>query len=104
MTRKEAQRRLAAALREQRTAQEEVRGANMRVVEETGKLPPHYIDEHRRFAPGQRDRIQKLIDRAQRASDRLARATSDVVNLRSLVESQRAQKPARVHATRKHKT
>jgi hypothetical protein len=88
VTRKEARRRLAAALREQRAAQEEVRGANARVVEATSKLPPHYVDEHRRLAPDERERIQNLIDRAQKASNRLASATADVVNLRSLVASE----------------
>jgi hypothetical protein len=110
VTRKEARRRLAAALREQRTAREEVRGANARVVEATSKLPPHYVDEHRRFAPGERDRIQALIDRAQKASDRLATATADVVNLRRLVGAGAARpkktSPAdlRHHATKKRKT
>ncbi len=102
MTRKEAQRKLAAAIREQKAAQEEVREANARVVEATSKLPPHYIDK--RFAEGERERIQKLIDRAQRASDRLGTSAADVVNLRSLVSTQQVQKtsPGRRHyATKK---
>jgi hypothetical protein len=83
MTRKEAQRRLAAAIRAQRDAQEEVRAANARVVEATSKLPPHYVDK--RLAGGERERIQKLIDHAQKASDRLGRAVADVVNLRNFL-------------------
>lgn len=108
MTHKEAQRRLAAALREQRAVQDEVRRANALVVKETSKLPPHYVYEHLRFVPGEKERIQKLIDRAQRASDRLAIVTADVVNLRRLMLStsnQHAYKkipPApRHHATKK---
>jgi hypothetical protein len=102
MTRKEAQRRLTAAIREQRAAQEEVRGANALVVEATRKLPPHYVSK--RFAGGERERIQALVDRAQKASDRLGAVTADVVNLRGLVSSQQAQRtPAgqRRHATKK---
>lgn len=81
-TRKDTQRRFAAATREQRAAQEEVRAANARVVEQTSKLPAHYVD--RRFAPGERERIEKLIEHAQKASNRLASATATVVNLRAL--------------------
>lgn len=100
MTRKEAQRRLAAALREQRAAQEEVRALNARVVSETSKLPPHYVDEHRRFAPGQRAQIEKLVDRAQKASERLGAAIADVVNLRRFLD-EASPPPARPQHARK---
>lgn len=108
MTLKEERRRLTTALHEQRAAQEEVRETNALVVKATSKLPPHYVYEHLRFAPGEREQIQKLIDRAQRASVRLANATADVVNLRGLMmndSSQRGKKKApagnRHHATKK---
>lgn len=100
MTRKEAQRRLTAAIRDQRTAQEEVREANALVVAATSRLPPHYVEK--RLAEGERERIQKLIDRAQKASDRLGAATANVVNLRRLVanKAQGTSLGRRHHATK----
>lgn len=86
---------MASALREQKAAQKEANEANARVVEATSKLPPHYVDEHRRFGPGERERIQGLIDRAQRASDRLGIATSEVVNLRSHADYQASATPGK---------
>lgn len=92
MTRKEGRRSLAVALREQRSAEEEVREANARVVEATSKLPPYYVEK--RLAGGAQERIQRLIDRAQKASDHLGMATADVVNLRRLVAMQQSQTPS----------
>lgn len=62
LTRKEGRRRLAAAPREQRSAEAEVRKANAAVVSATSELPPHYVDQARRLGPGVRERIQGLID------------------------------------------
>lgn len=107
MTRKEAQRRLAAALREQQAAREEVRTLNARVVEETSAPPSRYYPSghampsgERRFSSGDRDRIQKIIDRAQRASDRLGAATADVVNLRRFLGEASTKAPVQ-HARKK---
>ena len=92
MTRKDANRRLATALREQEKARKEVRELNARVVEDTSAPPQRYYPSghampsgERRLSASDRERIQKLIDRAQKASDRLASATADVVNLRRLI-------------------
>ena len=92
MTKKDAQRRLKTATRELQRLEAEVREANALVVKATSALPPHYVDEHRRFAPGQRALIQKLIDRAQKASDQLAAARADVVNARSYAASHAVKK------------
>lgn len=101
MTRKDVQQRLARARREQQAAQAAVREANARVVEATRKLPPLYVDEHRRFAPGERARIEGLVARAQKEGDRLGVATADVVNLQRLLQSQEASPRRGHHATKK---
>lgn len=89
MTCKQARRDLASAIREQKAAHKEVREANARVVAATSKLSPFFPSEvqhppePRRIDSSERDRIQKLIDYAQKASNRLAEATSNVVNKRA---------------------
>jgi hypothetical protein len=92
MTRKEANRRLAAALREQGTLRKEVHDLNAKIVAETSAPPTRYYPSghampsgDRRLSAADRSRVEKLIERSQKASDRLAAVTSDIVNLRSLV-------------------
>ena len=108
MTRKEAKRRLAAAIREQTSAHKEVRDLNARIVKDTSAPPQRYYPSghampsgERRLSPADRDRIQKLIDRAQKASDRLAAATADIVNLRRFVGGEST---GSHHAKKKTKT
>lgn len=87
MRKRDIERRLTGAVRKQKHAQDEVRAANALVTEATSRLPPHYVDERHRFKPGERERIQDMINRAQKASDRLGAATADVVGLRALLAS-----------------